>query len=180
MECVLMRGWTLWLPLTVLALLAALVVYGLSQPKDPFVHSKMVGQKLPLFVMPAAINGGEGLSNTDFADGKVRLLNIFASWCIPCRAEAPQLEVLAKSGVEIEGIALRDKPEDVAAFLKEYGNPYRRIGADADMRIQLALGSSGVPETYIIGGDGTILYQHIGDIREENVPMLLAKIGAAR
>jgi cytochrome c biogenesis protein CcmG, thiol:disulfide interchange protein DsbE len=180
MECVLMRGWTLWLPLTVLALLAALVVYGLSQPKDPFVHSKMVGQKLPVFIMTAAINGGEGLSNADFTDGKVRLLNIFASWCIPCRAEAPQLEMLAKSGVEIEGIALRDKPEDVASFLKEYGNPYRRIGADADMRIQLALGSSGVPETYIIGGDGTILYQHIGDIREENVPMLLAKIGAAR
>jgi cytochrome c biogenesis protein CcmG, thiol:disulfide interchange protein DsbE len=175
-----MRGWTLWVPLAVLALLATLVVYGLSQPKDPFVHSKMVGQKLPDFAMPAATGGTEGLSNTDFVDGKVRLLNIFASWCIPCRAEAPQLEVLVKSGVEIEGIALRDTPEDVAAFLKQYGNPYGRIGADPDMRIQLALGSSGVPETYVIGGDGTILYQHIGDIRAENVPMLLAKVRAAR
>jgi cytochrome c biogenesis protein CcmG, thiol:disulfide interchange protein DsbE len=175
-----MRSWTLWVPLAVLALLAALVVYGLSQPKDPFVHSKMVGQKLPAFTMPAATSGTEGLSNTDFVDSKVRLLNIFASWCIPCRAEAPQLEALVKSGVEIEGIALRDTPEDVAAFLKQYGNPYGRIGADPDMRIQLALGSSGVPETYVIGGDGTILYQHIGDIRAENVPMLLAKVRAAR
>ncbi len=175
-----MARWTLWIPLAVLALLAGLVIYGLSQPKDPFVHSKMVGQKLPAFTLPAATDGVEGLSNTDFAGGKVRLLNIFGSWCIPCRAEAPQLEALAKSGVEIDAIALRDKPEDVAAFLKQYGNPFRRIGADPDMRIQLALGSSGVPETYIIRGDGTIVYQHIGDIRTEHVPILLAKIKAAQ
>ena len=175
-----MPRWTTWAPLCALALIAGIAVYGLIVPKDPFVHSKMVGQNLPEFDMPAATEGVVGLKAKDFADGKPRLLNIFASWCIPCRVEAPQLEALAGSGVEIYGIALRDRPQDVRAFLTEYGNPFARIGADHDMRIQLALGSSGVPETYVIGGDGKILYQHIGDIRAEDVPMLLSQIRDAR
>jgi cytochrome c biogenesis protein CcmG, thiol:disulfide interchange protein DsbE len=175
-----MKRWMLWLPLALLSLIAGVVIYGLVQPKDPFIHSKVIGQKLPAFIMPPATNGVEGLSNTNFADGKPRLLNIFASWCIPCRAEAPNLDALAKSGVEIYGIALRDKPDDVAAFLTTYGNPFLRIGADTDMRIQLALGSTGVPETYIISGDGKILYQHIGDIRADDVPKLIAKIQAVK
>jgi cytochrome c biogenesis protein CcmG/thiol:disulfide interchange protein DsbE len=149
-------------------------------PKDDMVHSAMVGQKLPEFALPPATIGVEGLSNRNLADGKPRLLNIFASWCIPCKAEAPYLEALKKSGVEIDAIAVRDKPEDVAAFLAEFGNPFRRIGSDSEMAVQLKLGSSGVPETYVIGGDGTILYQHIGDIRAEHVPMLLEKLEAAQ
>jgi cytochrome c biogenesis protein CcmG, thiol:disulfide interchange protein DsbE len=175
-----MRGWKLWIPLAVFAFFGGLAIYGLTQPKDEFVRSHMVGQKLPAFDMPSATPGIDGLSNTHFSDGKPRLLNIFASWCIPCREEAPQLEALKSSGVEIHGIALRDKPADVAAFLNQYGNPFTRIGSDQDMRIQLALGSSGVPETYVIGGDGTILYQHIGDIRAEHVTMLLSKIRDAQ
>jgi cytochrome c biogenesis protein CcmG/thiol:disulfide interchange protein DsbE len=114
------------------------------------------------------------------ADGTPRLLNIFASWCIPCRAEAPHLETLKEAGVQIDAIAIRDRPEDVAAFLAEFGNPFRRIGADTELAVQLKLGSSGVPETYVIGGDGTILYQHIGDIRAEHVPMLLDRLKAAK
>jgi cytochrome c biogenesis protein CcmG/thiol:disulfide interchange protein DsbE len=114
------------------------------------------------------------------ADGKPRLLNIFASWCLPCKAEAPHLETLKAAGVEIDAIAIRDKPEDVAAFLAEFGNPFRRIGSDNEMAVQLMLGSSGVPETYVIDGDGTILFQHIGDIRAEHVPMLIEKVNAAK
>jgi cytochrome c biogenesis protein CcmG/thiol:disulfide interchange protein DsbE len=97
---------------------------------------------------------GEGLSSKDFADGKPRMLNIFASWCLPCKAEAPFLEQIKEAGVEIHAIAIKDKPEDVAAFLAEHGNPFVRIGADMDMLIQLKLGSSGVPETYLIDGKG--------------------------
>lgn len=175
-----MRNRLIWMPLVIFVLIGGAMIYGLTRPKSDYVQSQMVGQKLPAFAMPPATPGIDGFSNTDFARGKPRLLNIFASWCLPCIAEAPNLEVLSAEGVEIYGIALRDKPEDVAAFLKNYGNPYTRIGADNDMRIQLMLGSSGVPESYIIGSDGTILYQHIGDIREEHVPMLLAKIKAAK
>ncbi|MFY8074734.1 MAG: redoxin family protein, partial [Sphingorhabdus lacus] len=147
---------------------------------DDMVHSAMVGRKLPEFALPPATVGIEGLSNRDLADGKPRLLNIFASWCIPCKAEAPYLDALKKSGAEIDAIAIRDKPEDVAAFLAEFGNPFRRIGSDSEMAVQLKLGSSGVPETYVVGGDGTILYQHIGDIRAEHVPMLLEKLREAQ
>ena len=174
------RPWLLWLPLAVVAFIGGLAIYGLVVPKEDMVHSAMVGQKLPEFALPPATIGIEGLSNRNLADGKPRLLNIFASWCIPCKAEAPYLEALKKSGVEIDAIAIRDKPEDVAAFLAEFGNPFRRIGSDSEMAVQLKLGSSGVPETYVIAGDGTILYQHIGDIRAEHVPMLLEKLKAAQ
>ncbi len=172
------RPWLLWVPLAIVAFLGGWFIYGLAVPKDDLVHSAMIGKKLPEFALPPATAGVEGLASSDMADGKPRLLNIFASWCISCKAEAPQLEALKEAGVEIDAIAIRDKPEDVAAFLGEFGNPYRRIGADNEMAIQLKLGSSGVPETYVIGGDGAILYQHIGDIRKEHIPMLLEKLQA--
>lgn len=174
------RSLLLWLPLAFVAFIGGWFIYGLAVPKDNRIHSAMVGQKLPEFALPAATEGVIGLSNSDMADGSPRLLNVFASWCIPCKAEAPQLEALATAGVEIDAIAIRDKPEDVAEFLAEFGNPFRRIGADMEMVVQLALGSSGVPETYVIDGDGTILYQHIGDIRAEHVPMLLEKLEQAK
>ncbi len=174
------RPWLLWVPLAVVAFIGGLAVYGLAVPKDELVHSAMVGRKLPEFALPAATPGVLPLSNKNMADGTPRLLNIFASWCIPCKAEAPQLEALKAAGVEIDAIAIRDRPEDVAAFLAEFGNPFRRIGSDSEMAVQLKLGSSGVPETYVISGDGTILFQHIGDIRAEHVPMLIDKLKAAK
>lgn len=174
------RPWLLWIPLAIVAFIGGLAIYGLVVPKDDLIHSAMVGKKLPEFALPPATVGVEGLASADLADGKPRLLNIFASWCVPCKAEAPHLETLKKTGAEIDAIAIRDKPEDVAAFLAEFGNPFRRIGSDSQMAVQLKLGSSGVPETYVIGGDGTILYQHIGDIRAEHVPMLLEKLREAK
>ncbi len=174
------RPWILWVPLAVVAFIGGLAIYGLAVPKDEQVYSAMIGQKLPQFALPPATAGVEGLSNRDMADGTPRLLNIFASWCIPCKVEAPHLETLKEAGVQIDAIAIRDKPEDVAAFLAEFGNPFRRIGADTELAVQLKLGSSGVPETYVIGGDGTILHQHIGDIRAEHVPMLLDRLKAAK
>ena len=87
--------------------------------------------------------------------------------------------MLAAQGVAIDGIAIRDRPEDLAEFLRRHGNPYRRIGADDLSEVQLAIGSSGVPETFVIDGRGRIAYQHIGDIRPEHVPMLLEKLAEA-
>lgn len=173
------RRLILWVPLILVALLGGFMLRQLSQPRDEFVHSQLIGKKLPGFALGPAFDGALGVSSKNMADGKPRLLNIFASWCIPCQAEAPQLDMLAKAGVEIDAIAVRDKPEDVRTFLKQYGNPYARIGTDPEMHMQVLLGSTGVPETYVIGGDGTIIYQHIGDIREEHVPMLLKKIEEA-
>ena len=171
--------WALWLPLALFAGFIALALAGLLWPADRNVASTMIGKPLPQFALPAAVPDRPALSSVDFADGKPRLLNIFASWCIPCAIEAPQLDQLAKAGAEIHGVAIRDRPEDIAAFLARYGNPFGRIGRDDVSAVQLGIGSSGVPETFVIDGKGVIRYQHIGDIRPEQVPMILEKLKEA-
>ena len=173
-------SWRLWLPLFAFAGFLGLAAYQLTQPKDEFVESRMIGQPLPYFDLPPAAAGLAGAATTDFRDGRPKLLNIWASWCLPCIAEAPQLEQLKEAGVPIVGIAIRDRPEDVAGFLARYGNPYVRIGRDDLSEVQLAIGSSGVPETFVIDGQGYIRYQHIGDIREDDVATLLGELEAAR
>ena len=169
----------LWVPLALFAFFAGLAGYMLTQEKDQFVESTMIGQPLPDFALAPAFEGLPGAAKADFA-GKPKLLNIWASWCTPCIAEAPQLEALQAKGVEIIGVAIRDRPEDVANFLGRYGNPYARIGSDPISEVQLGIGSSGVPETFVIDARGVIRYQHIGDIRPEHVPMLLAELEKAQ
>ena len=173
-------SWRLWVPLFAFALFVGLAAYQLTQPKDDFVESRMVGEALPYFDLPPAMEGVEGVSNATFADGKPRLLNIWASWCLPCIAEAPHLESLKEQGAEIVGVAIRDRPEDIARFLARHGNPYSRIGRDDLSEVQLAIGSSGVPETFVIDGQGVIRYQHIGDIRADDVSVLLAELEKVR
>ncbi|MEL6531052.1 MAG: DsbE family thiol:disulfide interchange protein [Pseudomonadota bacterium] len=171
---------TYTIPLAVFLFILGLGGYMLTQPKDDTIPSAMISKPLPDFDLEPAMDGVEGASRADFVGGEPKLLNIWASWCLPCIAEAPQLEALKERGVTIIGVAIRDKPEDVAAFLERWGNPYTRIGGDEISSIQFELGSSGVPETYVIDAQGSIQYQHIGDIREEHVPLLLEKLEAAR
>lgn len=170
--------WTMWLPLALFAVFVALVAYNLVKPASRDVPSRFVGQPLPAFDLKPASDDRPGLSRADMT-GRPRLLNVFASWCVPCAAEAPQLAQLAAAGVEIDGIAIRDHKADLAVFLGRYGNPYARIGADDVSAVQLAIGSSGVPESFIVDGKGVIRYQHIGDIRSEDIPMILAKLKEA-
>ena len=172
-------GIWLWLPLAVFAGFFVLVMFGLFRPADREVASAFIGKPLPQFDLRPAVPERPGLKTAVFADGKPRLLNVFASWCIPCIAEAPQLAALAQQGVEIDGIAIRDRQEDVQRFLGQNGNPYTRIGADDLSAVQLAIGSSGVPETFVIDGRGVIRHQHIGDIRVEDMPKLLEKLREA-
>lgn len=171
--------WTLWLPLALFAGFVALVAVGMLRPSDHEVPSAFIGKPLPQFDLRAATPSRPGVATRDLATGKPSLLNIFASWCIPCAVESPQLEALKAHGVTINGIVIRDHPEDVTAFLARNGNPYARIGADDVSAVQLAIGSSGVPETFVIDGKGVIRYQHIGDIRPEHVAMLLKKLDEA-
>ena len=172
-------SWFRWILLALVASLFGLFAYMLSQPKDEFVESKMVGEPIPPFVLPAVVADRPGLSSADLADGQPKLLNIFASWCVPCIAEAPNLAKLEASGANIVGVAIRDRPENVAAFLQANGNPFSRIGSDEISAVQLSLGSSGVPETFVIDGRGVIRYQHIGDIRDSDVSVLLAELREA-
>lgn len=172
-------NWMLWLPLLVFAGFLALVFHGLARPGSSEIQSAMVGKPLPEFTLPPAVADRPGLSSADFASGKPRLLNIFASWCIPCAIEAPQLQALADEGHAIDGVAIRDRSEDVVAFLARNGNPFARIGKDDVSAVQLALGSSGVPESFVIDGKDVIRYQHIGVIRAEDLPLIRAKLKEA-
>lgn len=174
-----MRRVLIWAPLVLFALVFALVASGLLKPADRTVHSAMVGKPLPALALPPLLPNKPGIVAGEFK-GKPRLLNVFASWCIPCIAEAPQLMKLKQAGAEIDAIAIRDTPEAVQAFLARHGDPYARIGDDKASRAQLALGSSGVPETFVIDAGGRIAYQHIGDIREEDVLKLLGELEKAK
>ena len=174
-----MSGLKWALPAVALLALLALFALQLSRPKDDLVHSAMIGKPVPEFALRAATPDRPGLSSADFADGTPKLMNVFASWCVPCIAEAPQLAALERAGAPIVGVAIRDRPEDLARFLEQHGNPFVRIGADDRSEVQFKLGSSGVPETFVIDGKGVIRYQHIGDIREDDVSLLLEKLREA-
>ncbi|EQB01799.1 alkyl hydroperoxide reductase [Sphingobium quisquiliarum P25] len=175
-----MKRLLIWLPLAIFLGFFALFASGLLKPDDRVITSKLVGKTLPAFSLPAAASDRPGLASTELATGKPRLLNIFASWCLPCAAEAPQLMALAQQGVNIDAIAIRDARADVDRFLARYGNPYARIGLDARSNVQIALGSSGVPESFVIDGKGRIVYQHVGDIRADDVPMILQRLKDAQ
>ena len=148
------RKMLLWLPFVLVTALFAAFFLGLRHPDDHVT--------------------------ADFRDGHPRLLNIFASWCVPCRDEVPMLARLQAAGVEIDGLAVHDSAPDLQAFLAQYGDPYRRIGLDDNGRAQLAFGSAGVPETFVVDGSGKIVYQHIGVVAEDDIPRLLALLGDRR
>ena len=175
-----MKRVVLWVPMLIFVVFIATVASGLNTPSDRKIPSRLIGQPIPDFSLPAAMPGKPGLKASEFTGGEPRVLNVFASWCVPCIAEAPQLLELAGEGIPIDAVAIRDRPEDVAAFLGRWGDPYQRIGSDADSRVQMALGSSGVPETFVIDGKGIIRFQHIGDIRPEDVPEIVRAYEAAK
>ncbi len=175
------RGnWVIWLPLIVMAVLGVLFAYGLTRDDQRLIQSQWIDKPMPAFDLPPAIEGQPGLSSASLADGRPRLINVFASWCIPCRIEGPQLEELKARGVIIEGIAVRDRPEDLARFLSEIGNPYTSIGADVRSQVQIAMGSSGVPETFLVDGNGIVREQIQGVITADMVPVILAKLRGMR
>ena len=154
-----------WLSIVPLMLLLGLVVYfaiGLSL--DPrTVPSVLIDKPLPAFDLPSAAGGASFKSDT--LKGQVSLLNVFASWCIACRVEHPVLLELTKAKrVAIYGLAWKDKPGDLKAWLEELGDPYIVIGDDAIGRTAIDLGVTGAPETFVIDRHGRIRFKQIGPI----------------
>ena len=175
-----MNRWLRFLPLLILVAFVGAVAWRLGKPAEQEIRSQMIGQPVPAFALAPAVPGKAGLSSIELAKGHPRMINVFASWCVPCIAEAPLLSELKRKGVAIDAVAVRDKPEDVSAFLARNGDPFERIGADPESKVQLALGSSGVPESFIVDGRGVIRYQHMGPIEPEDVPTILQEWEAAK
>lgn len=174
------RAWIRAVPVVLVLLLVTALVWRLANPPETEVKSEMVGKSVPAFELAAAVPGTAGLTSADLADGKPKLVNFFASWCVPCIGEAPVLLELQRRGVRIAGIAVRDRPEDLTEFLAQNGNPFERIGADEQSRVQLAFGSAGVPETFIVDGRGVIRMQHIGPIDRGDISEIVAAMRSAR
>ncbi|WP_284125046.1 DsbE family thiol:disulfide interchange protein [Parerythrobacter aestuarii] len=175
-----MNRWLIWIPAALFAFFVGIAGYQLTQPRDETVRSAMVGKSLPRFDLPGQTDDAPRVTDAIFRDGQPKLLNVWASWCAPCIAEAPYLDALKAQGATIVGVAIRDKPEDIAGFLARYGDPYAVVARDDISEVQLGIGSSGVPETFVIDGKGNITHQHIGDVRAGDVAMLLQKLEEAR
>jgi len=158
--------WAPFLSFTVLVGIFAVALF-IERPSEGSLA--LVGEPAPEFILPALDpTGGVGLAHTDLIGGQVSILNVWASWCAPCRVEHPQLMELARDPrVQVLGISYRDAPGDARAFLDELGNPFDRIGVDVDGRTGLDWGVTGPPETFIVAPDGTIIAKHIGALTPE-------------
>ncbi len=161
------RNWLALLPLILFLGLAAIFLTQLMSGRDTqTIPSALIGQPVPATNLPPieALGAIPGITPEDFK-GKVTVLNVFASWCAPCRDEHPVLVELAKdTRFRLIGINYKDKPENAAAFLAELGNPFARIGSDVSGRAGIDWGVYGVPETYVISPDGVIRYKHVGPL----------------
>ena len=151
-----------------LALVGGMALYGtLYGSRDPTqLPSVFVDKPAPQTNLPRLFQTGSTTGNNvsvTMFQGKPVLVNFFASWCAPCRAEAPALEMLSKR-VAILGIAYKDRGEDTTAFLQQYGNPFEAIGMDADGRTGIEWGVYGVPETYLLDANGVVKLRHAGPL----------------
>ncbi len=163
------------IPAALFLALGAGFVYALvaiqSGKKNPSaVPSALIGKPAPEFALPAPVGFAQGLSTADLL-GKVTILNVFASWCPPCHAEHPLLLELAKEAkggaFQLVGLNWKDKDEKLAAWFKEAGDPFSRIGADRTGRIGIEWGVYGAPETYVLDRDAKVVYRYAGPLTKE-------------
>lgn len=166
MPSVLRRRLLLAFPAVGFAGLAAVFAWGIS--RDPSqLPSALIGKAVPTFDLPPVEGRTLGLASNDLY-GEVSLVNVFASWCVACRAEHPLFMLLAREQtVPIHGLNYKDRPQDAAQWLNTRGDPYSRTGADRDGRVAIDWGVYGVPETFVVGADGRIAHKHVGPVTEQ-------------
>jgi len=160
------RHFLYFLPL--LVFLGISVYFAIGLGKDPReIPSALIDKPVPQFELPPLVEDLPGLASADFG-GEVVMVNVFASWCIPCRIEHPLITRLADDGIlPVYGINYKDEKADAIAWLDELGNSYARIGWDLSGRVGIEWGVYGVPESYIVGKQGRIRYKHVGPISRE-------------
>jgi cytochrome c biogenesis protein CcmG/thiol:disulfide interchange protein DsbE len=156
-------------PLVVFVALAGLLFMRLFAGDSSRLPSALIGQSAPALNLPG-LDGAPGLADADLRGGHVTVVNVFASWCVPCRGEHEFLMALAHDpdlaakGVTLIGVAQKDPPENVRRFLGALGDPYAKVGLDGDGRAGIGWGVYGVPETFVVRGDGVIAFKQIGPI----------------
>jgi cytochrome c biogenesis protein CcmG/thiol:disulfide interchange protein DsbE len=173
------RSWLVALPLLFFIALAAIFLARLYSGDPSRIPSALIGRPAPQTPLPQleglARDGAQvpGLDPQIFK-GKVSVVNVWASWCVPCHDEAPLLTELAKdTRLQIVGINYKDAPDNARRFLGRYGNPYRIVGVDTNGRASIEWGVYGVPETFVVGRDGTIAYKMVGPVTPENFQSVL-------
>ena len=169
--------------LPLIALVALVSIFAMSMNRDPnLLRSVLIDKPAPSFAMAEVPELGVPGFDTQALLGEVTVVNVFASWCIPCRDEHPLLTALKDvTGVRLFGINQADAPENARAFLRELGNPYDAVGTDRDRRVSIDWGVYGVPETFVVDPEGTITFRHVGPLDAEAIEAeLLPAIAAAR
>jgi cytochrome c biogenesis protein CcmG/thiol:disulfide interchange protein DsbE len=162
-----MNRWITIAPVAAFALLAFFLFKSLWSPAPDVLPSALINKPAPRLVLPGLDAQSAAFTPADLTKGHVSVVNVFASWCAPCRLEAAQLDVLAKlPGVAVYGLAQKDKPAATRAFLDEVGNPFARVARDDDGRASIEWGVYGVPETYVVDGKGIIRLKYVGQLTE--------------
>jgi cytochrome c biogenesis protein CcmG/thiol:disulfide interchange protein DsbE len=177
-----MSRWFSVIPLIVLVALAALFI-GWSLKRDPSIKpDALVGQPIPETVLPLLTGDQAGPGHLDLKTagvGRPMLVNVFASWCLPCRVEHPRLMALQAQGVAVVGVAWKDDPVDTRAFLDELGDPYSMVLVDQEGRAGLDLGITGAPETFAVNAMGEVVAKFTGPLVDDaEVERLVAAIQA--
>jgi cytochrome c biogenesis protein CcmG/thiol:disulfide interchange protein DsbE len=173
------RSFLMALPLLAFALLVAVFWYRLGNTDPSRIPSALIGHPAPQTLLPplaGLVDRGTQVPGLDPATfkGKVSVVNVWASWCIPCHDEAPLLLQLAKDKrMQLIGINYKDAPEKARGFLARYGNPYGIVGVDGNGRAGIEWGVYGVPETFIVGREGTIVYKLVGPVTPDNIDGVL-------
>jgi cytochrome c biogenesis protein CcmG/thiol:disulfide interchange protein DsbE len=167
-------GWGRWAPLAIFLSLAMLlggflISSGFFGYDSRALPSALIGKPAPTVAMPPLRAGGEGIDAAALTAPGVKVVNVWASWCAPCRLEHPKLLELAEAGVPVFGINHKDEPANAQRFLNDLGDPYARIGVDRDGRASVEWGVYGVPETFVIDGQGRIAYKHVGPIQNDDL-----------
>lgn len=183
-----MRRLGVLIPLILFAALVALFYFRLFAGDPSTIPSALIGREAPEFSLPP-VDGLKhadgtpvpGFTRTDLGQGHVTVINVFGSWCVPCRDEHPLLERLARlNRVKLFGLAYKDEPQNTVKFLSELGNPFSAVVTDQKGRAAIDWGVYGVPETFVIGKDGRIAYKHIGPLTEASLTdVLLPEIDKA-
>lgn len=173
------RGWLYLLPVLLFAAVGVVLALGLERDART-LPSVLVDKPAPAFALPPLPGRDDrGFSRADLG-GAVMLVNVFASWCVPCRIEHPVLEQLAREGVVVHAINYKDDPRDALSFLRTLGDPFTRVGVDREGRAAIDWGVYGVPETFVVDREGRIRYRHVGPLQprdlERTIRPLLARL----